>query len=84
MAESLAAGDAIQIASNVIDVLFDGTTISLNEDNELTASGTGNVPASSQDGQVLIGIGGEFVVRMPLTGDQGWLVNDDGVMLVAG
>jgi hypothetical protein len=81
---TIVPGDALSLTDTTLDVLFDGTTISLNEDNQLTASGTGNVPASSQDGQVLIGIGGEFVVRMPLTSDQGWLVNDDGVMLVAG
>jgi hypothetical protein len=45
----------------------------------------GNLPPATQVGQVLYSVDGlTFTVQQPLTSKQGWLVNNDGELLVCG
>ena len=41
--------------------------------------------AATQVGQVLFSVDGStFVAELPITGPQGWLVNNDGILIVNG
>jgi hypothetical protein len=43
------------------------------------------LPDATQIGQVLFSIDGtEFTVQVPVTNPGGWLVNNEGILLVAG
>lgn len=56
-----------------------------NETLRIAATGGGALPAATDVGQVLFSLDGlTFEVAQPLTSDQGWLVNDEGTLLVAG
>jgi len=49
----------------------------------LTQQGGGALPPATQVGQVLFSADGtSFTVEVPITSCDGWLVNDDGVLLV--
>lgn len=48
-------------------------------------SGGGDLPPATAVGQVLFSVDGStFTVQQPLTSQQGWLVNNDGILLVSG
>lgn len=51
-----------------------------------TISGAGGVPAPTQVGQMLVSVdGASFAAALPLTSTSaGWLVNDQGYLLVVG
>jgi hypothetical protein len=52
---------------------------------EYDPRGGGALPAANDVGDVLLSVDGStFTVRHPLTGSAGWLVNDDGTLLVTG
>ena len=47
--------------------------------------GGSDMPIPTQEGQVLFAVSAaEFTVELPLTGEYGWLVNDDGILMVVG
>ena len=46
--------------------------------------GTG-LPPATQVGEVLYSVNGtSFTARLPVTSDEGWLVNNDGILIVNG
>jgi hypothetical protein len=47
--------------------------------------GSGSLPSATQVGQILASIdGSNFSVQLPLTSCEGWLLNEEGVLLVVG
>jgi hypothetical protein len=75
------------VANNVDTLNFEGD-VSVVDDGggkvTITASGDA-LPPATQVGQVLSSIDGStFEVQLPLTSCNGWLLNDDGVLLVVG
>ena len=56
-----------------------------NDDNVWEPSSKYINAEATEEGQVLISTGAStFIVAAPLTSDNGWLVNDNGIMLVVG
>ncbi len=50
---------------------------------EFLEYGESDLPTPTQEGQVLFALtAAEFTVQLPLTGEYGWLVNDDGILMV--
>lgn len=73
------------------DKLIDGYNISLevlndgNGNEQIKISSTGSLPPPICFGQILFAADGTlFQPELPLTGCAGWLVNDNGILLVTG
>ena len=72
------------------DVVLTGGQTTIAEANivdrrEYLERGESDLPTPTEVGQVLFARdAGQFTVEMPLTGPYGWLVNNDGILLVVG
>lgn len=70
------------------DVLLVGAQTVIIEANivdrrEFLERGESDLPTPTEVGQVLFAVTpGQFTVEMPLTGDDGWMVDDDGILIV--
>jgi hypothetical protein len=68
----------VRRVSNDLVAYIDGSVKSLTQ-------GSGSLPSATQVGQVLFSVdGANFTVRQPLTSCEGWLVNNEGVLIVVG
>ncbi len=78
-------GVELTTTAESIDFVGAGVTAT-NVGNAVTVNvGAGNLPTPSAVGQVLFSVDGlAFTVEDPLTSTEGWIVNDDGVLLVQG
>lgn len=70
-----------------LNFVGDGATATDDPGNDATkvTIPSASLPSASDVGQILFSVDGStFEVRLPITTDEGWLVNDEGHLLVVG